>query len=431
MNSETLVNKLNSMRVVYSALFYLLVPLILFRLIWRGFKAPQYWKRWSERFAIYGHEHAQGVIWFHAVSVGEAESVFPLVRLILQRHPGTRILITTTTPTGSARVKAVMGSSVEHVYLPYDLPGSVERFISHFEPVMAVIMETEIWPNLFARCAKEDIPLSIVNARISKKSENGYRKIPSLVRPALADVKVIAAQTRQDAERYITIGAESDRVTVSGNLKFDLEISSEVVEQGESIRNTVFPSRPVWIAASTHKGEDEMVLQVFAKLKRQVSHLLLVLVPRHPERFEEVRKLCEAEGFNVNMRTRSENCGTETDIYLADTMGELKMLYAASDVAFVGGSLVPVGGHNVIEPAAIGVPIVFGPYMSNFKEIEKGLLDANGAIQCTDSELLRQALEKLLQNKHYRQEIASNAKAFVFKNRGALERIYGALGLDC
>lgn len=418
------------MRVVYSALFYLLVPLILIRLVWRGFKAPLYWKRWSERFAVYGRKHAQGVIWLHAVSVGEAESVFPLVRLILQRHPGTKILITTTTPTGSARVQAVMGSSVEHVYLPYDLPGSVERFISHFEPVLAVIMETEIWPNLFAGCAREGVPLCIVNARLSKKSEKGYRKIPLLVQPALAHVKVIAAQTRQDADRYISIGAESKRVIVSGNLKFDLEISSEVVEQGQTIRNTIFPSRPVWISASTHKGEDEMVLQAFTKLKLKVTNLLLVVVPRHPERFDEVRKLCESEGFNVNVRTSGNECGPETDIYLADTMGELKMLYAASDVAFVGGSLVPVGGHNVIEPAAIGVPVVFGPYMSNFKEIEKGLLEANGAIQCADSEMLRQALEKLLQNRDYSQEIANNAKAFVLKSRGALETIYGALDLN-
>ena len=237
-----------------------------------------------------------------------------------------------------------------------------------------------------------------------------------MVRPALAGVKAIAAQTREDADRYIAIGADADRVTVSGNLKFDLEISADVVKQGETTRNSTFPSRPVWIAASTHKGEDEIVLQVFSKLKRKVSNLLLVLVPRHPERFEEVRKLCESEGFNVNMRTSGDECVPETDIYLADTMGELKMLYAASDVAFVGGSLVPVGGHNVIEPAAIGVPIVFGPYMSNFKEIEKGLLDANGAFQCTDSELLRQALEKLLQNRDYSQEIANNAKAFVQQN---------------
>lgn len=418
------------MRVVYSALFYLLIPVILIRLLWRGFKAPDYRKRWGERFAVYRGKHAQGVIWFHAVSVGETESVFPLIRLIQERHPQSKILVTTTTPTGSARVRAVMGDSIEHVYLPYDLPGAIGRFFAHFRPKAAVIMETEIWPNLFARCGQGSVPLFIVNARLSRKSANGYRKIPSLVRPALVGVKAIAAQTREDAGRYIAIGADADRVTVSGNLKFDLEISAEVIKQGETIRNSNFPFRPVWIAASTHKGEDEIILQVFSELKRQFSTLLLILVPRHPERFEEVRKLCEAEGFNVKMRTWGESCGLDTAIYLADTMGELKMLYAASDVAFVGGSLVPVGGHNVIEPAAIGVPIVFGPYMSNFKEIGKGLLDVNGAIQCTDSDLLRQAIEKLLKNTQYRQEIAGNAKAFVLNSQGALGRIYGLLDLN-
>ena len=368
----------NSMRVVYSALFYLLIPIILMRLIWRGFKAPHYWRRWSERFAIYNRNHAQGVIWFHAVSVGEAEAVFPLVKLFLQRHPRSKVLITTTTPTGSARVSAEMGDRVEHVYLPYDLPGSVERFMSQFKPTIAVIMETEIWPNLFARCGSKSIPLFIVNARLSIKSAKGYRKVPSLARPALANVRVIAAQTKEDADRFIEIGANRDSVEITGNLKFDLEIPDEVIKQGKIIRETIFPSRPVWIAASTHKGEDEIVLKVFAKLKQQFSSLILVIVPRHPERFEEVRKLCETEGFKVTKRTSGESCSPDTDIYLSNTMGELKMLYAASDIAFVGGSLVPVGGHNVIEPAAIGVPVVFGPYMSNFREIEKGLLEFQG-----------------------------------------------------
>ena len=418
------------MRVVYTALFYLLIPFILMRLIWRGFKAPQYWRRWTERFAIYNrNSHAQGVIWFHAVSVGEAESVFPLVKLILQRHPRTKVLITTTTPTGSARVCSEMGDSVEHVYLPYDLPGSVGRFMSHFKPVMAVIMETEIWPNLFARCGRDSISLFIVNARLSVKSARGYRKVPSLARPALGNVKIIATQTKDDADRFIGIGADRDRVETTGNLKFDLEISDEVIKHGEIIRETVFPSRPAWIAASTHKGEDEIILKVYTQLKQQFSSLILIIVPRHPERFDEVRKLCEAEGFKVKMRTSGEPCSTDTDIYLADTMGELKMLYAASDIAFVGGSLVPVGGHNVIEPAAIGVPVVFGPYMSNFRKIEKGLLEVKGAVQCQDQSALVETLGIMLENENYRKDVTENAKVFVLMNRGALERIYRLLKL--
>ena len=412
---------------IYSTLIYLLVPFILMRLLWRGFKAPDYWRRWSERFAYYKKSHAQNVIWFHAVSVGEAESVFPLVRLMLQKHPEYNVLITTTTPTGSARVRAVMGDAVEHVYLPYDIAPAVGRFISHFKPVMAVIMETEIWPNLFVQCGNSAIPLFIVNARLSEKSTRGYRKIPTLVNYCLSRVRMIAAQTEADAERFISIGADENNVSVTGNIKFDLDLPEQILEQGRQIRLTMFPGRLVWIIASTHKGEDEIFLQAYRQLKQQFPELILILVPRHPERFAEVKGLCARERLNVVMRTEAKPCGPDTDVYLADTMGELKILYAAADLAFVAGSMVPVGGHNVLEPAALGVAVMFGPYMHNFRAIEQGLLDARGGIQCQDKEMLIKQTAALLGSAEQRLALAEQGKAFVLKNQGALQRVFNIL----
>ncbi len=413
------------MRIFYSTLFYLFTPYILLRLLWRGFKLPGCWSRWHERFAYYyGRNHRQGVIWIHAVSVGEAESVFSLVRLIRQRMPARSILVTTTTPTGSARVTAVLGDEVEHVYLPYDLPDAVARFLSHFKPAVALIVETEIWPNFFRQCGIRSIPLYIVNARLSEKSARGYRKIPSLFLPAMANLTAIAAQTREDVERFIAIGADEKKVVKTGNIKFDLEISDQIVEQGKALRNTVFPGRLVWIIASTHRGEDELFLQTYKQVKQQFAALLMVLVPRHPERFVEVQKLCIKERLNVVMRTENTSCRDSTDIFIVDTMGELKMLYAAADIAFVAGSMQPVGGHNVLEPAALGKPVVFGPFMFNFKEIAKGLLDAKAAVQCHDMEAVVREITELLADEQKRKEFGAKGKEFVKNNQGALERVY-------
>jgi 3-deoxy-D-manno-octulosonic-acid transferase len=415
---------------IYSTLIYLLIPFIFLRLLWRGFKAPDYWRRWSERIAYYQQTHAQNVIWFHAVSVGEAEAVFPLVRLMLQRHPEYQVLITTTTPTGSARVKAVMEDAVEHVYLPYDFAPAIARFLAHFKPRMAVIMETEIWPNLFVQCANNSIPLFIVNARLSEKSARGYHKLPALVNLSLSRISRIAAQTEADAARFISIGADKSKVLVTGNIKFDLELPEQILQQGRQIRLANFPGRLVWVIASTHKGEDEIFLQAYRQLKQQFPELLLVLVPRHPERFAEVKGLCIREGFKVIMRTEEKACVLDTDIYIGDTMGELKTLYAAADLAFVAGSMVPVGGHNVLEPIALDVAVMFGPYMHNFKEIERGLLAEHGGIQCQDQDMLIQKAAALLGSSEKRLALAARGKAFVLKNQGALQRVFEILNAN-
>jgi len=397
------------------------------RLLWRGIKAPAYRYRWHERFALYNKKYTQGIIWFHAVSVGEAEALFPLVRQIQKQHPDVRLLITTTTPTGSARVKAVMQDTVEHVYLPYDVPDGVNRFMHCFKPKLAVIMETEIWPNLFLYCGKNDIPLYIINARLSEKSSRGYQKIPSLVHPALAAIKLIATQTQDDANRFIAIGADSEKVLTLGNIKFDVEIPQSIIEQGLQLKTDLFTGRFVWLIASTHKDEEAIFLEIYKEIKPKIPELLLVIVPRHPERFPDVKKLCEQFQLAVVMRTMESRVYLETDVYLVDTMGELKMLYAASDVAFVGGSMVSRGGHNILEAAAVGVPVMFGPYMHNFKEIARGVLSQDAAIQCQNKNDVVNAILALYEQPAYRAALSEKGMEFVRQNQGAIGRICAIL----
>jgi 3-deoxy-D-manno-octulosonic-acid transferase len=411
------------MRAFYSAVFYLIIPFILLRLLWRGIKAPDYRLRWRERFAFYDKNYPQNVIWFHAVSVGEAEALFPLVRRLQQQFPHTKLLITTTTPTGSARVLAVLGQTVEHVYLPYDTPDTVRRFMLCFKPIFAVILETEIWPNLFTYCGGNNIPLYIINARLSEKSARGYQKIPALIHPVLANVKQIAAQTQDDAARFIAIGAKAEHVVTIGNIKFDLDIPEHIINVGKQLKATVFEGRFVWIAASTHKGEEQIFLDAYQQLKPKMPELLLIIVPRHPERFAEVGTLCSQNKLLVVTRTSGQPCNLDTDVYLADTMGELKMLYAAADVAFVGGSMVSVGGHNLLEASVIGIPVLFGPYMTNFKEIANKVLVYHAAIQCQDKAALVKAIQTVYSNTDYRNLLIDNGKAFVQDNRGAVEKL--------
>lgn len=422
------------MRAFYSLLFYLLTPSIMLRLLWRSIKAPAYRLRWNERFGFYRKTYPQNVVWFHAVSVGEAEALFPLLKVLQARRPEWKLLITTTTPTGSARVQAVFGGKAEHVYLAYDLPFVIGRFLNTFRPRLAVIMETEIWPNLYAACGRQKIPLLLINARLSEKSARGYRKIPSLIRPALEQVSLIAAQTADDAERFVGIGAKPEAVRVMGNMKFDIEITEETLAQGRALKASVFGGRFVWIVASTHKNEEAPFLDLYPEIKAKIPDLLLAIVPRHPERFGEVKNLCEERRLNVVMRTSGKPCAIETDVYIADTMGELKMLYAAADAAFIGGSLVPVGGHNLLEAAAAGVPVMFGPYMANFKEIAAGVLARNAALQCRSGEEIADAILSLYADPMLRAELAGRARAFLNENRGAIaaiaDRIEAAIPKD-
>ena len=417
------------MRSIYTVLFYCLTPFILFRLFWRGIKAPDYRLRWLERFGFYKHTYPQNVIWFHAVSVGEAEALFPLLRLIQQRHSDAKLLITTTTPTGSKRVTSVMGETVSHVYLPYDLPDAINRFIITFKPVVAVIMETEIWPNLYVACGQNSMPLYVINARLSEKSARGYQKIPTLVNSALAQVNGVFTQSHEDAQRFITIGAKKAIVTSVGNIKFDVEVPEAIILEGAYLKRTLFANRFVWIIASTHKDEEAVFLALYKQIKLKIPELLLLIVPRHPERFSDVQQLCLQQQLDVVLRTSAEPMLESTDVYLADTMGELKLLYAAADVAFVGGSMVSVGGHNILEALVVGVPVMFGPYMGNFKEISRRVLEQQAAMQCATSDEVIETLLELYQQKDLRLALVERGKQFIEQNQGAINRLYELLSV--
>jgi len=414
-------------RAIYTLLLYLLVPLVLLRLAWRGLRAPDYWRRWPERFGNVEPALGERVIWLHAVSVGEVQAAEPLVRALLEQRPGYSLLVTTVTPTGSARVTALFGEEVAHVYAPYDLPGAVARFLRRVRPRLAVVMETELWPNLFSACQRRAIPLLLVNARLSEKSLRGYRRVRPLVAETLASLSGIAAQGEADAERFRSLGADPARIAVTGNLKFDQRVPPSLLEMAAVLRRDWGVGRPVWIAASTHEGEDQQLLDVFGEIRAQFPDCLLVLVPRHPERFASVAELARAHGYETLLRSERRPCTAATAVFVGDTMGELLLFYAASDVAFVGGSLVPHGGHNLLEPAALGIPVVTGPAVFNFVEISRLLLDAGACEQVDNSAALARVVSRWLGDANERHRVGQRGKQVVEKNRGALQAVLAML----
>lgn len=411
------------MRIFYSLILYSITPLFFLRLLIRGKKAPDYLRRWNERLAIYQISPLkESIIWLHAVSVGEVEAAFPLIQKIQKQFPEHTILVTTTTPTGSSRVRSLFGKSIRHVYLPYDLPVCVKRFYKVFNPKIGIIIETEIWPNLFYYSAQNATPLVIVNARLSQKSATGYGYLRSLVKSTLAQVSCIAAQTEADVKRFIEIGADAAKLRSTGNIKFDLILPNDIYVNAAKLREEIFNRRPVLIAASTHDGEDGQILDAFSIVKESFPNLLLVLVPRHPERFGTVAELSLKHGFDVIRRSDKQACRPNTNVFLGDTLGELKVFYAASDIAFVGGSLVAKGGQNVLEPAAIGIPVITGPHTFNFKNIVRMLIETTAAIRVENSDDLANRVVDLMADKKKRIEMGEQGKRFVQKNRGAVDR---------
>jgi 3-deoxy-D-manno-octulosonic-acid transferase len=411
------------MRFLYTLLLYAALPFVLLRLWLRGARAPAYRRRWPERFGRFPHALPAGAVWIHAVSVGEAIAAFPLVQRLRERHPELPLVFTTTTPTGSERVIRQFGACVHHSYLPYDLPGAVARFLDRTRPALAVILETELWPNMYAACAARRIPLVVANARLSARSAAAYRRIAPLARATLRQVTLIAAQSDEDAARFLALGAPAGRVQVTGNLKFDLALPVDLTERADSLRRAWGAPRPTWIAASTHEGEEEQILAAHAQIRAWMPELLLVLVPRHPERFDHVASLCAAHGCRVVRRSENRPCDPGAAVFLGDSMGELMLFYALADVAFVGGSLVPAGGHNPLEPAALARPVLHGPHMFNFAEIDRRLRAAGGSRAVMDAGELARAVGDYLAQPALRRATGEKARAFVAQNRGALERL--------
>ncbi|MFD0740041.1 lipid IV(A) 3-deoxy-D-manno-octulosonic acid transferase [Lysobacter koreensis] len=417
------------LRGLYSAALYLLVPITIYHLIWRGFRQPAYFQRWPERYAVYRESHADarpasvprnaGTLWLHAVSVGEVNAAVPLVSALRRGRPDLRLLVTTITPTGSERVRALWGDDVEHVYLPYDLPGAVGRFLDHHRPCAALIMETELWPNLLFGCRDRGIPAYILNARLSERSLRGYRVLAPLVGRALRTVHTVAAQSMADAVRFVQLGARSEQVTETGNLKYDVSVPDTLPGFAEECRRHS-DARPVWIAASTHVDEEAAVIAIHRHLRKRFPDLLLLWAPRHPERFRAVAEHARAAGWQVATRSRARWPQSGDAVFVVDTLGELLSFYACADVAFVGGSLQPVGGHNLLEPAAAGTPIVTGPHLHNFAEIAQRLADAQALKVCADAPAVEAALAALLGDEQARARMAQAGHALVEAGRGAV-----------
>ncbi len=414
------------MRYLYNLLIYLAAPLAFLFELWRGVRDPSYRERRSERLGL-GSRLESATIWVHAVSVGEVQASAPLVRALIERYPGTPIVMTTVTPTGAARCRLLFGDQVRHRYVPLDMPGAVARFFDRIRPRVAIIIETELWPNLYAECGRRRVPLVLASARISPRSMRRYRRLVSLFRETLSHGIVIAAQSEADAQRFISIGASPERTHVTGNIKFDFELQDDVRVKGEDWRRGQAPRRPVWVAGSTHEGEETIVLEAHAALRRSHPDALLVLVPRHPGRFAEVRQLLDRRGATWAGRASGAELTPEVEVLLGDTMGELMMFYAGADVAFVAGSLLPVGGHNLLEPAALGKPILTGPFNFNGEDIFQKLLEAGAVTTTEDAQALAGRLAALFDDEVARREQGARGLAVLEANRGAMKRLLALL----
>lgn len=365
-------------------------------------------------------------IWIHAVSVGEAQAAEPLIKRLIQGHPDLPVIVTTTTPTGGDRVGKLFGDQVQHLYFPYDLPIALNRFLNHVRPCLLVMMETEIWPNLLHLCKQKGIPTVLANARLSERSARGYGRLGAFSRRVFSDISLVAAQSPADAQRFMGLGVEPNLVRVTGSIKFDIKLPGSIQEQAEVLRRQ-WGDRQVWVAASTHEGEEALALSVHERLRKRYPDALLVLVPRHPERFEVVYNLAKKSDLKVCRRSANQQECHEAGVFLGDSMGELPIFLAAADAAFVGGSFVPVGGHNILEPAALGVPVVFGPHMFNFSVISHLFLAEDAASQVANTDELEATLTVWLGDASKRAAVGEAGKRLVEENSGALDRIYGLI----
>ena len=419
------------MRFFYILAVYLAAPLVSLVMLARGFRDRSYWGRFAERFG-FGARLEGGGIWIHAVSVGEVQAAAALVTTLRERYPVIPVVVTTFTPTGAARANALFKDLVQVRYIPFDLPGSVRRFFDRVQPRLAVIFETELWPNVYHACGQRRIPLVLASARISNRSVSRYRKLGSLFRDALARGVVVAAQAEGDADRFRALGADPERTHVTGNIKFDFSVPLDIVERGNRLREFYAEARPVWVAGSTHAGEEEIVLEAHEIVRAVHPRALLVLVPRHPPRFDEVAHRLQSAGVRFVRRSRraGEKAGATSalaDVLLVDTLGELLDFYAAGDVAFVGGSLVPIGGHNLLEPAALGVPILTGPHTTNSAEIAALLVSRGAAEVVNDANELGSAVTALLSDPEERERIGALGRDCVDTNRGAIAKLLGLI----
>ncbi|WP_417581206.1 lipid IV(A) 3-deoxy-D-manno-octulosonic acid transferase [Nitrincola sp.] len=411
-------------RYIYTLVLHLLLPSILIRLWLRGQRAPAYRQRWTERLGFTPRlASTTAPLWIHAVSVGEVQAVATLIRRFLQQHPEIPVLITTMTPTGADRVKQLFGEQVAHRYCPYDLPWAMSRFINITRPRACIIVETELWPNFLRQCQRKQIPTLLANARLSERSARGYARFSSLTRDMLNRLSRVAVQDHTDGERFKVLGLDPARLKVIGSIKFDVEINPQWADAAQQLRQHWGTSRPVLLAASTHDDEESQLLASLPALLAVYPDLLIVLVPRHPERFNAVAQLCLASGLRYARRSQDSLASPATQIYLADTMGELMSFCSAADIVFVGGSLIERGGHNPLEPALLGKPIITGLHTFNFAAITQGLASAGALVQVNNAKAVMTQVQHWLSNSESATQAGQAAQHYVASHAGALGRL--------
>lgn len=419
------ISKSQMLRALYTIGFTLLTPLLILRLYYKSLRAPLYAQRIPERFGFFKAPEKKGAVWIHAVSVGEVVAAIPIVRYLQQKYPCQPIVFTTMTPMGSNRVKQDFGDQVFHLYIPYDFPWALNRFFSNIAPKLCIILETELWPNVLSACKIRQIPVIIANAHLSERSVRGYQRIRPMTQEMLHCLTAVAAQSQQDADRFLQIGLDAKKLSVMGNIKFDVPSSdSTVTADNAQLWRKSFKPRPVWIAASTHPGEEALVLEAFKIIRKSASNALLILVPRHPERFKGIEDLVKQQNMSVVTRSSGAIVQTDTAVFLGDTMGELLAFYQAADIAFVGGSLVPIGGHNLLEPAALGIPIITGPYLHNYVEISSFLLEAKGMLKVENPTELATTVLQWFKMPEQRLEAGQSAQQVVKNNQGTAQRVF-------
>lgn len=410
---------------IYRVVGYLLLPLLVLVQWRKGFRNRGYWQHWGERFGLISLPHAGYDYWIHAVSVGEVRAAAPLVKRMLSENPKLTILITIATPTGRDTVDLLLKDTVDVCYMPYDIGFAVNRFLQAVNPKVAIILETEVWPNLIVKAKQRDIPLLYINVRLSERSFHRYRRWSSFSKAIFGRIDYLAIQSPADAARIYELGVPRERCSITGNIKFDVQMPASLSESAQGLRGLLSTQRTIWIAGSTRDGEEELLLNLYQQLKQDHADLLLVIVPRHPERFDGVAKLCQRRQFTLVRRSEQPTViDDDVDIYLGDTMGELSLMYAAADVAFVGGSLVPFGGQNILEPCALGVPVLFGPHMFNFQEISQLVVQSGAGAKVQDTKQLLAQLDELIRRPNLRDQMGTAGKQLIKEHKGALERIY-------
>ena len=413
-------------RFIYSLFFCLSLPFIIIQKLIRSRQNKGYRQRIAERFGFTPFRVGES-IWIHSVSMGESIAIAPLVKKLALSYPHITFVVTTMTPTGSAQVQKLYKdfNNIKHSYIPYDIPFFLRRFIKRTHPKLCIIMETEIWPNLLAQCSKHKIPSILINARLSQKSAKGYAKISFIMRHMLKQISHISAQSSDDAMRFIALGMSKEKISVDGNIKYDFPIANNLLKNAHDLRQR-FAKKHIWIAASTHQGEDEIMLDAHRKLLQIVPDTLLILVPRHPERFNQVAQLLKTHKFSYSRRSLDQ-FNSDSDVYLGDTMGEMMMLYAASDVAFVGGSFINNGGHNMLEPAALAKPVLSGPSVFNFAEVAKKLQDQNALTLVSNSTELSSDLQRLFSEPQIAKSQGDAALTVFEQNKGALDKQFSII----